>query len=116
MARTATRVSKQLFYITEGINSIFLSRAACTDLGLISKNFPTIGDFNSINVNAISENNTENKDDDIYQVDSLNNCKGVLVQGNDDSGSRVCSCPKRELPPQLIKPFHSQLFQRTVKD
>ena len=98
-----TRVSKQLCYIAEGIDSVFLSRAACTDLGLVSKNFPTKEDLKSNNMNAIYKNNTENKCDGIYQVDSLSTCKGVVVKGNDDSGSRLCSCHKRELPPQQIK-------------
>ena len=35
--------TRQMTYITKDSNNIFLSKAACIDLGMISKDFPTIG-------------------------------------------------------------------------
>ena len=35
--------SKQLCYIAEGIDCLFLSKQACKELGIIGENFPTIG-------------------------------------------------------------------------
>ena len=35
--------TKQLCYIAEGIDCLFLSKQACQELGIIGKKFPTIG-------------------------------------------------------------------------
>ena len=50
-----TQTSKQLCYVAENIDSVFLSRSACVDLGLISKNFPIIGAFITSNISSMSE-------------------------------------------------------------
>ena len=42
--RAVTRETRQIAYITNTSDRIFLSRAACIDLGMISKAFPTIGE------------------------------------------------------------------------
>ena len=39
-----TRETRQIAYITNTSDRIFLSRAACIDLGMISETFPTIGE------------------------------------------------------------------------
>ena len=53
--RHGQRIStNQMVYITDCSGRFFLNRDACTELGLISKDFPTIGDTskNSANVHA----------------------------------------------------------------
>ena len=39
--------TRQMTYITKDSNNIFLSKAACIDLGMISDNFPTVGGTSS---------------------------------------------------------------------
>ena len=43
-SRAMTRETRQIAYITNTSDRIFLSRAACIDLGMISDTFPTIGE------------------------------------------------------------------------
>ena len=43
-SRAVMRETRQIAYITNTSDRIFLSRAACTDLGMISQTFPTIGE------------------------------------------------------------------------
>ena len=39
------RHTKQIAYVTNGVERIFLSRGACEDLGIVGKSFPQIGEF-----------------------------------------------------------------------
>ena len=39
-------VTKQIVYVTDNTDKIYLSREGCISLGLISKDFPTIGEAN----------------------------------------------------------------------
>ena len=97
-----TRTSKQLCYVAETIDSVFLSRSACVDLGLISKNFPTIGAFNTPNINAMSETDSDNKDAEDYLFSPSKSCKDTVGSKNNSMpDSRVCTCPRRELPPAV---------------
>ena len=43
-SRAMTRETRQIAYITNTSDRIFLSRAACIDLGMIGETFPTIGE------------------------------------------------------------------------
>ena len=70
--------SKQLAYVSTTIPYTFLSREACNDLGLIPKDFPTIGGCSPP-----------------MTVASMT-CSNSGVSGPDDL---PCSCPRRELPP-----------------
>ena len=83
------KTSKQLCYVAHDIDSVYLSRSACIDLGLIGDDFPTIGAFiDPGKVHMMSEN----KDNETYSaVNSLN--KDKLNLTNDKS---TCSCPKWE--------------------
>ena len=38
-----TVTTKQLFYIAEGLDCLFLSKQACVQLGIVSENFPKVG-------------------------------------------------------------------------
>ena len=40
----ATLESRQLVYVTSDSDKLFLSRETCTALGMITKNFPTVGE------------------------------------------------------------------------
>ena len=42
-----TIITKQLCYIAEGIDCLFLSKQACQQLGIISQNFPQVGEFSA---------------------------------------------------------------------
>ena len=69
--------TRQICYIQKDDDNVYLSRSACQSLGMISKNFPTIGDcLNAVSVNKGMHN--------IYTPCSQNG---------------KCSCPKREKPP-----------------
>ena len=88
------KTSKQLCYIADNIDSVFLSRSACVDLGLISKDFPTIGTFNTHNLSALSKPKVENKTDESYDLSSSNS-------GKNKCSKSACTCPRRELPPPV---------------
>ena len=66
--------TRQLVYFSDSTNRTFLSKQACAALGIISKNFPTIGETSSSTDTPITP---------------------------DSSISSDCQCPKRELPPPL---------------
>ena len=88
------KTSKQLCYVADNIDGVFLSRSACVDLGLIDKNFPTIGTFNTPNLSAMSKSNSENKNEESYKFFTANNGKNKCSKG-------ACVCPRRELPPPV---------------
>ena len=88
------KTSKQLCYVADNIDGVFLSRSACVDLGLIDKNFPTVGTFNSPNLSAMSKSNSENKNYESYKFSTANNGKNKCSKG-------ACVCPRRELPPPV---------------
>ena len=46
--------TRQMTYITKDSNSVFLNKAACIDLGMISENFPTVGGVSS-SINLITD-------------------------------------------------------------
>ena len=67
--------TKQLTYVTDSTDKLFLSKEACIDLGFISDKFPTTGNDSC---NATRQTNDETKQR------SLDN---------------DCKCPRRQLPP-----------------
>ena len=68
----STILTRQLVYITPSTNRLFLSKQACASLGLISSNFPTIGENLAISSSS-------------KQPES-----GI---------TKECTCPKRTMPP-----------------
>ena len=69
--------TRQMVYVTDCTDKLFLSREACTDLGIIPGTFPTIGGAReTTSINAAS--NTD------YT-----------------SANRECSCPPRSKPPPI---------------
>ena len=81
------RETRQLAYIAENVQRIFLSKEACRDLGIISKEFPTIG--------AHSPSGEPSGEADSITKNEINDFK--LCQGVSDEN---CDCPTRELPPR----------------
>ena len=74
------RESRQIFYVTDVDNKVFLSREACISLGIISDQFPKVGEIaKRMTTNAISD-----------APEHLHNDSGLTAD---------CSCLKRELPP-----------------
>ena len=69
-----TRSGSYMCYVSEKVNRLFLSKSACRDLGVISENFPQVG----------------NKDN----VSSLNKCDLV-----DNTNPDSCKCPRRRDTP-----------------
>lgn len=64
-------VTKQIVYFTDDTSRLFLSKQACAMLGIISANFPTIGE-------------------------TLNACSSPSDSMNPEHS---CPCPERDLPP-----------------
>ena len=73
------RESRQIVYVTDVDNKVFLSREACVSLGIISDQFPKVGE--------IGKRTTTNATYDAPE--HLLNDIGLTAD---------CSCPKRELP------------------
>ena len=78
----------QLVYFTDDASRLFLSKQACAALGIISTNFPTIGE--SLGATSITA---------------------------PESGiTKECQCPKRELPPPLpTKPPYAPIVENVDK-
>ena len=70
--------TRQMVYISDSTDKLYLSREACEDLGIVSHNFPTINDT--------SEHS-------IYSSHSV--CTSDLL----DRSKLGCDCPQRSLPP-----------------
>ena len=87
------RVTRQLAYVAEEVNRVFLSRQASEDLGIIDKTFPTIGAYG-----IESDDATKEVEEDVVRNDVfINGIKNFKACEGLDNGQ--CSCPKRELPP-----------------
>ena len=80
--------SNQMTYIMNRPGTFFLSREACTDLGIISKKFPTIGE--SSTYSGLSSNATSSiPHGDTQRTTSSDNLMAP------------CGCPYRTAPPPL---------------
>ena len=81
------RESRQIVYVTHVDNKVFLSREACVSLGIISDQFPKVGE--------IGKRTTTNATSDAPE--HLRNDSCLIAD---------CSCPKRELPPPPPTQLH----------
>ena len=77
--------TRQMTYITDCSDKLFLSREACVALGIISDSFPSIGEINGSAIADMLVNN------DSLNMDETATCT--------IDGTSPCDCPKRELPP-----------------
>ena len=83
--------SKQMVYISSKTEAFYLNRSACLDLGIISEEFPTVGENgNPIKTAAIGQ------DPSPVQTE-----KSTDVIQNELA---PCGCPKRTLPSPTQKP------------
>ncbi|CAC5412152.1 unnamed protein product [Mytilus coruscus] len=74
---------KQMTYVTDNSDKLFISREACIALRMISDSFTTIGDETQHTLGTKNPQNIPNK---IGRVNGLAN---------------TCNCPKRKLPPAM---------------
>jgi hypothetical protein len=71
------KFTRQMVYVTNHTDKLFLSREACTDLGIISQQFPTVNEAGeTILHNSISSATTA-------------------------TPQQECHCPKRTKPPSI---------------
>ena len=84
--------TEQLVYIAEGINTLFLSKSACRDLGIIGENFPEVGSHTASISSLAGSEETKGKQQQHKQC---------TPYGPQDS---QCNCPRRTPtpdPPEL---------------
>ena len=103
-----TRVSKQLCYISQHCSTLFLSKAACRDLGIVGKEFPSIGSdyFNSV-ANIGEQEQEEIKLSGYGSKTNLNPSKPKAHMKCEHDGEMTCVCPRRALAPDppTVLPF-----------
>ena len=87
--------TRQLVYVTDSSDRVFLSREACTDLGMLPRQFPTIGEVPEMKDSSSSVTHSTQQ----HQQES----PGTPLS-NDTGLTAPCNCPKRQLPPP--KPDH----------
>ncbi len=79
--------TRQMVYVTDRTDKLFLSREGCTDLGIIPDNFPTMGKGDPINTVTIShQEGCETHTSDPVSVATT-------------SHQEECRCPRRTKPP-----------------
>ena len=83
--------TRQIAYVTDNSDKIFLSREACERLGMISRSFPTIGEINR--TCTAQQAPTE----PTYAAGPR------VIDASLTGTSTQCDCPKRKLPPPLPK-------------
>ena len=76
------RTTRQIIYITDSTDKLFLSRGACVDLGIVSTQFPVVGEVP-------------------IQADHLMSSTADSVSSPQDETALDCNCPKRTKPPPL---------------
>ena len=75
--------TKQMVYISKNTNNFYLNKGGCEALGIISNNFPTIG-----------EHKTN------YTASAITLDKNSVIS----TEIAPCGCPKRTAPPPITKP------------
>ena len=82
--------SRQIMYVTSDSDKLFLSRETCMALGMITKNFPTVGE--TPHTPSPSEPDTACDATDTPGSDSH-------TDAPESATSSPCTCPHREIPP-----------------
>ncbi|MEO0563056.1 MAG: hypothetical protein AAF125_13190, partial [Chloroflexota bacterium] len=81
--RGKTLTTRQIVYFTDNSDRFYLNKQACIALGLITPNFPTIGETNSLTITStISE-------------------KKSSTNSTESSLTADCKCPRRTAPPKV---------------
>ena len=80
-------------YVSEDVHQLLLSNEACEQMGMISKNFPEVGEFqDNAEVSEVGVRYTEDTDMILPDEDlDLTPCT--------PSPDGSCTCPRREQPP-----------------
>ena len=82
--------TRHLTYVTDCSSKVFLSREACSRLGMIPHHSPTISEVMPLN-NATSG---------AAHIQQLSASTSLSTPPSNDTGlTAPCSCPKRQLPP-----------------
>ena len=94
------RTTRQLVYVTETTSNVFLSREGCTELGLISRSFPTIGEVPAELTATVShQSQSQSQVDDTYKKPPGPCVPGIST--NTDHDATPCGCPPRQkIPPK----------------
>ena len=84
-----TLETRQITYVTDSTDKVFLSREACVELGMISQNFPAIGEMHTNHANPVISDSTSD----------------INTAPRNDSKYAPCGCLKREAspPPWLVR-------------
>ncbi|CAG2218786.1 unnamed protein product [Mytilus edulis] len=77
--------TRQMTYVTDNSDKLFISREACIALRMISDSFPTIGEIDDTQ-QTLGTENSHNITNNIGSVNSLDT---------------TCNCPQRKLPPPM---------------
>ena len=88
-----TLESQQIMYVTSDSDKLFLSQETCMALGMITKNFPTVGE--TLHTRSPSEPDTACNATDTPSLDSHTHAPESAI-------SSPCTCPCRGIP--LPKP------------
>lgn len=106
--RGETYETPQVVYVTDNSDKMFLSREACAALGMITQNFPTIGEsqtnsqaaMNTISQCVVPPCSQEENSNSAPQIQSQpTSSQDSMSTSYKDSDK--CKCPKRESPPPL---------------
>ena len=112
-------VSKQLCYIARGLKTLYLSQAACKDLGLIDQKFPRVGSSSSkALVGAVKTQ--EDRVSVGKTVDMGEEIEELADFGRENSPCKPdqagrCQCPRREEAPAPPQPAYPTTVENRAK-
>ena len=81
--------SRQIVYVTSDSDKLFLSRETCMALGMITKNFPTVGE-------TLHTCNSSEPDTACDATDTP--CLDSDTHAPESATSSLCTCPRRGTP------------------
>ena len=82
------RSTRQVVYVTNGTDKLFLSREACMDLGIISHQFPLVGEASMGEAKGC-------------QPSPPQPIAAAATEAPNDHPARECNCPRRTKPPPI---------------
>ena len=85
-----TLETRQIVYVTSDADRLFLSREACTALGMISENFPTV--FETLHLSKAMA-----LDED--PAGSQRTTPAAIPPTPESALNSPCDCPRRQTPP-----------------
>ena len=111
-------VSKQLCYIARGLKTLYLSQGACKDLGLVDKNFPSIGSTCRAMVGTVETGGHRVSVGKVLDTGEDMEVFGDILGQNspcqpNQSGS--CQCPRRGETPAPPQPAHPTTMENRAQ-